>query len=279
MRTARRALMLALATLCAGAAVWHFARPAPAPAQSQSALRHSGSLVAQGRALFAAGCSSCHGLDARGIPNRGPSLRGVGARAADFYLRTGRMPLNNPDDAPVRAHPAYPERQLRALVAYVGSFGGPGIPRVAPARGSLAAGLQAFTSHCAGCHQVIARGGIVTPAAIAPPLQQATPTQVAEAIRIGPYLMPRFSARQIPPRTVNDIAAYVRWTRHPDDRGGWGIGHIGPVPEGMIAWLLALVALVLVARVIGERAPEDPGGIGRARGIARGDFPTDGRSA
>jgi ubiquinol-cytochrome c reductase cytochrome c subunit len=272
--TRRGALLLAVAMLCGAGAVWHFAAPSPAPAQTATAIVPVPGALGQGRRLFAAGCASCHGLGARGVPGRGPSLRGVGARAADFYLRTGRMPLSNPGDAPVRGHPAYPEAQIRALVAYVASLGGPGIPRVDPARGSLANGFEAFTSHCAGCHQVIARGGIVTPGVIAPPLQQATPTQVAEAIRIGPYMMPRFSTRQISPQEVDDIARYVVSTRDPVDRGGWGIGHIGPIPEGMIAWLLALVALGLVARVIGERAPEDPGGVGRERGIARGRFPT-----
>jgi ubiquinol-cytochrome c reductase cytochrome c subunit len=45
----------------------------------------------------------------------------------------------------------------------------------------------------------------------------------------------------------------VLYTRAPDDAGGWGIGHIGPVPEGMVAWLMAGAALVLVCRLIGER--------------------------
>jgi hypothetical protein len=31
---------------------------------------------------------------------------------------------------------------------------------------------------------------------------------------------------------------------------------VGPIPEGMVAWLLGLAALLLIARVIGERTPE-----------------------
>jgi ubiquinol-cytochrome c reductase cytochrome c subunit len=65
--------------------------------------------------------------------------------------------------------------------------------------------------------------------------------------------MPRFGERQIDDAKLDSIVRYVRSTRNPDDRGGWGIGHIGPIPEGMVAWLLAGVALLLVARVIGER--------------------------
>ncbi|MGZ6708202.1 MAG: c-type cytochrome, partial [Solirubrobacteraceae bacterium] len=213
----------------------------------------AGALIARGRALFAQGCASCHGADLRGRPGPGPSLRGAGAAAADFYLSTGRMPISDPKVEPERTQPAYPRADIDALVACVGSFGGPGIPRPDPRRGRLPKGLEAFTESCAGCHQVVGRGGIVTGAAV-PALQQATPAQIAEAVRIGPYLMPKFSERQIDAAKLDDITRYVLSTRHPDDRGGWGIGHIGPIPEGMIAWLLAGLVLLGVARVIGERA-------------------------
>jgi ubiquinol-cytochrome c reductase cytochrome c subunit len=87
-----------------------------------------------------------------------------------------------------------------------------------------------------------------------PPLTEATPTQLAEAVRIGPYLMPAFDERQIDARTLDSIALYVQTVvKHPDDRGGWGLGNVGPIPEGMVAWLLAGGVLLLVARLIGER--------------------------
>ncbi|WP_259312387.1 cytochrome bc1 complex diheme cytochrome c subunit [Capillimicrobium parvum] len=210
--------------------------------------------VAAGRRLFLSGCASCHGDDARGIANRAPNLHGAGAQAADFYLRTGRMPLSEPDDQPVRAPVQYTEREIRQLVAYVGSLGGPPIPRVDPAAGDLARGREVFTSNCAGCHQIVARGGIVT-GATAPPLQDATPTQIAESVRTGPYLMPNFSERQISDADLDSVVRYVLWTRAPDNAGGWGIGNIGPIPEGMVAWLIAIVALIGVARLIGERTP------------------------
>lgn len=212
-----------------------------------------------GQALFKAACASCHGFDGRGVQGQGPSLLHAGARAADFYLRTGRMPLANPHDAPVRTPPQFTDAQIRALTAYVASLGGPAappIPRVDPAAGTLSAGRRAFTDHCAGCHQALARGGIVT-GAIAPPLREATPTQVAEAVRIGPYLMPRFTTRQIDDRTLNSIVRYVEWAAHrPSNEGGWGIGNIGPIPEGLVAWLIGIAALLIVIRLIGERSPE-----------------------
>jgi ubiquinol-cytochrome c reductase cytochrome c subunit len=227
----RRALLLALLVL---------APATPAAAQPD------------GRALYLEGCSSCHGDDARGTPGQAPSLRRAGAQAADFYLSTGRMPLADPHDEPVRSPPAYTARERRALTAYVGSLGGPPVPSADPARGDLSDGQELFTSHCAGCHQAMAKGGVV-PGAVAPSLQQATPTQIAEAVRVGPSLMPAFTARDIDQRQLDSITRYVLSTRDPPDRGGWGIGNLGPIPEGMIAWLLAGSALLLILRLIGER--------------------------
>jgi ubiquinol-cytochrome c reductase cytochrome c subunit len=262
-----RTLMIVLAVVCGAGAVYGFAvgsagaqkgtsvNPGPAPPPTSSAQRAQ---IERGRTLFLDGCSSCHGNDARGKPNIAPTLVGAGSAAADFYLTTGRMPLSNPTDQPTRAPAAYNRQDIDALDAYVGSLGqGPAIPRVNTAMGNIANGLSSFTLHCAGCHQVGGAGGIVT-GAIAPPLNEKdiTPTQIAEAIRVGPYLMPNFNANQISDQDINDIARYVRSTVHPDDAGGWGIGHIGPIPEGMIAWFLAIASLLLVARLIGEREPE-----------------------
>jgi ubiquinol-cytochrome c reductase cytochrome c subunit len=238
--------------------------------QPPSGIVHPGnaeslSSLELGEQLYAGNCASCHGPDGRGItepsPLRGaggverlgPSLRGVGALAADFYLRTGYMPLGDPYDQPRRSRVEFSERELDALVAYIASLGaGPQIPEPQPESGDLAAGLRLFTEHCAGCHQVVGEGGYVT-GALAPPLDRATPVQIAEAVRIGPYFMPRFSEAAISDSELDSIVAYVDRSKHPEDPGGWGIGHIGPVPEGLVAWLIGGVALLAACAVIGER--------------------------
>jgi ubiquinol-cytochrome c reductase cytochrome c subunit len=240
---------LLLAFACAGGALllWSAPRtPAAAPASGAA-------LVAQGRQLFVAGCAYCHGTDAAGVRGRGPTLHGAGAAAADFYLSTGRMPLAEPGDEPRRNKPAYTPAERRALVAYVGSLGGPAIPAVDPAAGDLQEGRQRYADLCAGCHAITGRGGVV-PGAVAPALQQATPTQIAEAIRVGPHLMPAFPETPVDQRDLDSITRYVLSTHSLDDAGGWGIGNIGPVPEGLVAWLLAGGALLLVIRSVGERS-------------------------
>jgi ubiquinol-cytochrome c reductase cytochrome c subunit len=250
----RRRVLLALALGCAGMAVWTAAAGSQgSPPRPLDTSRADPALLERGRDLYADTCSTCHGEDLRGRRGQGPSLIGAGAAAADFYLSTGRMPMASPTDEPERSKPAFPARDIQALVAYVGSFGDPTLPDADPAAGSIARGKEAFTERCAGCHQIVARGGIVT-GAFVPDLRDATPRQVAEAVRIGPYLMPRFGEMQVDQRELNDLAAYARFTRDPDDRGGWGIGNLGPVPEGLVAWLLAGMVLLGAARWLGERA-------------------------
>ncbi|HEX5307565.1 MAG TPA: c-type cytochrome [Solirubrobacteraceae bacterium] len=219
----------------------------------------SSTLVAQGHALFRSSCASCHGISAQGIRGRAPSLRGVGALAADFYLETGRMPLPSPKAQPVRTTPAFPQSKINALIAYVASFGGPEIPVVRPSQGSLAEGQRLFGLDCAGCHTIQGQGGIVT-GAIVPSLNQATPTQIGEAVRVGPYVMPRFSEHELTDAQVSSLARYIQSIQHPDNLGGWGIGRIGPIPEGMVAWLMAGAALLLIARLLGERISDEPEG-------------------
>jgi ubiquinol-cytochrome c reductase cytochrome c subunit len=246
----RTALLVALALLLLPAA----ARGDPPRPGIVHAPRPQGASLAQwGADLYAANCLRCHGPNGVGKENMGPSLKDAGALAADFYLRNGYMPLASPHKQPTRAPVQFSNREIEALVAYVASLGhGPAIPKPRPERGSVSEGQQLFASHCAGCHQIVAEGGYVKDALV-PELKQVTPREIAQAVRIGPYLMPRFSQKAISDRQLDSIIAYVQYAKHPDDAGGWSIGHIGPVPEGLVTWLIAGTVLVGLCVVIGER--------------------------
>jgi ubiquinol-cytochrome c reductase cytochrome c subunit len=236
--------LLALALAAPAAAQPPIVRPPDAASLSSAEL---------GRQLFAGNCARCHGSRGRGLDAAGPSLLGVGRLAADFYLRTGYMPLAESDEQPQRRRVEFSEREIGALEDYVDSLGGgPPVPSPRPQDGSVSQGFELFTEHCAGCHQVVAEGGVATGARV-PPLDRATPVQVAQAVRIGPYLMPSFSKTDITDRELDSIAAYVGYAQHPDDRGGWGIGHLGPFPEGMVTWLIAAIVLLATCVLIGER--------------------------
>jgi ubiquinol-cytochrome c reductase cytochrome c subunit len=86
-----------------------------------------------------------------------------------------------------------------------------------------------------------------------PPLQGYTNAEIAEAVRIGPYLMPKFSSSQISDAQLNSIIKYVQSQNHPYNRGGWGIGNIGPIPEGLVTWLIGMPLLLLSCLLVGRR--------------------------
>jgi ubiquinol-cytochrome c reductase cytochrome c subunit len=225
-------------------------------------------LAVNGEQLYGRYCVMCHGPNGAGTNGRvgggpgrdqtvqqgaGPSLRGVGAMAAHLYLTTGYMPLKRVGIQPRRSRLLLGPQEIDALIAYVASLGkGPPVPVVHPERGNLSHGQHIFTAHCAGCHQAVARGGYVT-GAVPPALGDATAVQIAEAVRVGPYVMPRFAASQISDRELDSLVRYVLWTHHPDDRGGWAIGRIGPIPEGLVTWFIAMTVLVGVCMAIGKR--------------------------
>ena len=258
------AALVALAFMASAAA-----QPPTGIVRPTTEPRHAS--VQLGAELYAGNCSSCHGIAGSGIEHprpgvgnisgQGPPLRGVGAIAPNFYLRTGFMPLTNPHDQPTRERVLFSEKEIRSLVAYVASLGpGPPIPdpgvRIVAGRiegtGTIGDGFYQYTLNCAGCHQAVARGGFVTGARV-PPLQGVAPTEIAEAVRLGPYLMPRFSLRQISNYELASIIKYVLSTRAPANRGGWSIGNLGPIPEGIVVWWIALPLLILLCLAVGRR--------------------------
>ena len=208
--------------------------------------------VVRGRQLFLVSCSSCHGAAGEGT-GQGPSLIGVGAAAADFQLSTGRMPLADPNAQAVRKPPAFNRVDIDALVAYVASFGpGPAIPRIDPAAGNLSTGGTLFLQNCAACHSATGVGGALSYGHDAPSLSAATATQIAEAVRTGPGQMPVFGPDTLSHRQLTSIVRYVRYLRDPADPGGFSLGRVGPITEGMVALLLGLPVLLFVTRRIEE---------------------------
>ena len=210
--------------------------------------------IAGGRALYEVACTTCHGTEGGGVADRGPSLIGVGAASADFYLSTGRMPLDRPRAQAERKRVAYSPVQIRQLVAYVASLGpGPAIPRIPASAGDLAEGNRLYANNCAPCHSSAAAGGALGHAVYAPPLNRATPVQIAEAIRIGPGAMPVFGPETLDDAQVASVVRYVEYLQDPDDRGGLGLGHLGPIPEGFVAWVIGLGAMLMAVRWIGTK--------------------------
>lgn len=222
----------------------------PSAAEAQARANRDPEAVAAGESLYLRSCVSCHGVGGVGTSGY-PSLVGVGAASADFYLRTGRMPLAYPSAQPPQKAPAFDDTEIRQLVAYVASLGdGPPVPDVDPSRGDVSLGSELFLANCAACHNSAAVGGALSHGAHAPPLLDVDPTQIGEAMRIGPGQMPVFGPDTFDQHQLDSIVAYVRYLQEPEHPGGLMIGRVGPVPEGFVAWLVGLGVLVFVIRWI-----------------------------
>lgn len=210
--------------------------------------------VANGKALFDVNCSSCHGLNAQGIPGRGPSLIGVGAASVDFQVSSGRMPAANSEgpQAPRKNPPEWvDEKAIDDLAAYIQSLGGgptrPTADQVDPAKGDAAKGGELFRANCIQCHNWAGAGGALTGGKYAPNLNESTPTQIYEAMITGPQAMPVFNDSTITPEQKRDMIAYIVKIREQTDPGGSGLGRIGPVTEGLVGWIAGIGLLILAA--------------------------------
>jgi ubiquinol-cytochrome c reductase cytochrome c subunit len=206
--------------------------------------------IAKGQQIFNQTCATCHGLQAQGS-SVAPSLIGVGSAAVDFQVSTGRMPAKALDAEQPEAPRKLNVAQTRAVAAYIQSLGGgPTVPtpaEVSTSGADLALGQQLFTADCAQCHNFDGAGGALTYGKYAPALTNATPTQIYEAMLTGPEAMPTFNNTTITPNEKRAIIAYVTTSRVTPNPGGFSLGRVGPVTEGLVAFLGLLFFMVLAA--------------------------------
>jgi len=228
------------------------AASADAPAANQTQID-------QGRQIFVQDCSSCHGLDAQGT-NTGPSLIGVGSAAVYFQVSTGRMPAKEIEAEMPRKPMTMRYDQMLAVAAYIQSLGGgPTIPTpamVSTEGADAGLGQELFTENCSQCHNFVGAGGALTYGKYAPALTQSTPRQIYTAMLTGPEAMPVFNDTTITPSEKRDIIAYITKTRSDPNPGGFSLGRIGPVTEGLVGWIGGIGGLILVAMWITARRRE-----------------------
>ena len=225
----------------------------PATAQTSEADQ---STVAQGKALFLVGCASCHGKNGEGIVTKrgtqyGPPLAGVGAAAVDFQVGTGRMPMARPGVQAQRKKVVYSPEEITALAAYVASLGpGPAIPDksaydpTGASNADVVRGGQFFKTNCTACHNFAASGGALPGGKFAPSLKGVTDKHIYEAMLTGPQQMPVFSNGVVTSDEKRQIIAYLNSIENDPKYGGVSLGALGPVSEGLTAWLVGIGALV-----------------------------------
>jgi quinol---cytochrome-c reductase cytochrome c subunit len=201
--------------------------------------------------LYALRCASCHGAAGQGS-RWGPPLAGVAEVRIHFMLDTGRMPASVPYVEGPHVRPAFTPAQIDRLADYVAVSIARTHDRALPAvgLGNVRRGRDLFAANCQSCHGVGGNGEAVGYGyqRVAPSLRRASAFQIAEAVRAGPGVMPRFGSAVLSDRDVSDIARYVRDVEsHDFGPGGITLSLVGAAAEGLVAWVFGLGFLVLLS--------------------------------
>lgn len=202
--------------------------------------------VDDGKKLFQANCATCHGLDLQGTEN-GPSLYGVGELSVEFQLATGRMPLQMQGPQAPQKPVQFTEDQIEAMAGFVQSVApGPTYPdaRVLDGEGDVAHGAELFRINCAMCHNVAGAGGALTEGKYAPPLTHSSPLHIYAAMITGPQNMPVFGDLNLSEEDKRDIISALVFQQEAVAIGGFTLGSLGPVSEGLFIWIFGIGALV-----------------------------------
>lgn len=239
--------------------------------------------ISNGKQIFTQSCASCHGMGGEGTES-GPSLVGVGAASVNFQVSTGRMPSMDPDSQMPRKEPVYDREETADVAAYVAQEfgGGPEIPVDIPgeeperaefeegdageeayeqaietyeaefesyvAGGDIDAGKTLYLTNCAQCHSWSGTGGALTDGHYAPPIDEASPRQLYEAMLTGPGAMPVFDETLVTPEEKQDIVTHVEELRMEADAGGiFNLNRIGQTAEGFMAWTIGMGLTIATA--------------------------------
>ena len=255
----RRGPLAGLLVLLLGLILTGTVYAAFSPASATKAGKSDEELIQQGRELFLVGCAFCHGQNGEGVKSSkgqyGPSLVGVGAAAVDFQVGTGRMPMQQPGQQALAKKKVYTDEEIQALAAYVASLGpGPAIPEESDysieglseeeQRAAITKGGQLFLTNCTACHNFDGSGGAMPNGKFAPSLKGVEKRHIYEAMLTGPQQMPVFSNDVLHSEDKAAIIAYLKANEDTPEYGGFGMGGLGPVSEGMFAWLVGIGSLV-----------------------------------
>lgn len=213
-------------------------------------------LAAQGKSLYQNSCITCHGANLQGVVGRGPSLVGVGQASVYFQVSSGRMPAAINGAQIERKQPSYDAAQTDALAAYIQQNGGGPVIPAGNLRNpdQIARGGELYRLNCASCHNFTGQGGALSQGKYAPNLGPATDQQIYGAMLSGPQSMPVFADGQLTPDEKKAIISYVQDNKESIDPGGYVAGGFGPAPEGLIAFLVGMGAIVAATLWMGSKA-------------------------
>jgi ubiquinol-cytochrome c reductase cytochrome c subunit len=210
----------------------------------------------EGKRLFAANCASCHGKNAEGT-KAGPSLIGVGSASVDFQVGTGRMPGQASGPQLIKKEVQFTEAQTAALAAYVSSLApGPSVPdeKWLATTGDTTRGGELFRINCAMCHNAVGAGGALTEGKFAAELKGVEAKHIYEAMLTGPQNMPVFNDNNLTPQDKQDVISYLKYVENNPSVGGEELANLGPVAEGLFAWIFMLGGIVVITIWLGAKS-------------------------
>lgn len=254
-----------------------------------------------GGLLYSQQCASCHGAGGAGgeVPQyggRAPALLpgenpNVTVAYLDLVMSTGRMPpAGSPYDNRER-RVVFDEQERDDLIGWmVREFDVPG-GELEVGQGAASSGQQVWAANCAQCHGATGQGGVAGAGAWTPSVVDKSPTEIAQAIRVGPFQMPQFEDAQISDQQVDDVVAFMAVVAEEPSTPVLGLVELNPVYASGFVVILAVLLLASLAWIGGKprwfpdppataAQPEVPAGARRrSRGDAAGPAPDPTRTA
>ena len=255
----RRSPLAAVIVMAAGLALTgggYAAATAAVEAAKPVSTVASAEQISEGRKLFLANCSSCHGKNGEGS-KAAPSLIGVGAASVEFQVATGRMPGQASGPQLQVKKRQFTDEQISQLAAYVATLGdGPAIPTedMVAANGNSARGGELFRINCAMCHNAVGAGGALTEGKYAPALKGSSALHIYEAMLTGPQNMPVFNDANLTPKDKKDIITYLKYVEENPSAGGYELANLGPVVEGLFTWVFILGFIIAITIWLGAKS-------------------------
>ena len=187
-----------------------------------------------GGRVYGENCSGCHGA-------RGEGLVGPPLAAAAFASLVGPMVVEGGISMPAFAG-VLSDADVDAVSDFVA--GELSDPEARTAQ--VTPGGDLFRVYCSGCHSAIGSGGAMPSLNNAPNIRQYPPAEAIAAMILGRGNMPSFAGNTLDVRQQASVALYVQVIDDPPSPGGFGLGYLGPVPEGA-AGAVALLLLILIS--------------------------------
>ena len=96
------------------------------------------------------------------------------------------------------------------------------------------------------CPYVAAAGGALTEGKYAPDIMDTSALHMYAAMVTGPQNMPVFSDMNLTEDDKRDIISALLYQQNEPAPGGFTIGSLGPVSEGLFVWVFGIGALIAI---------------------------------